>query len=159
MNGVKDLQVTTLQMITLLFFNDVEGAIGFTDIQTSLGLQDEVCKRLLHSLSCGKYKLLTKKPKSRSINTSDTFQFNAGFKCPFRKVRIPMASLNDSGSNKNVKQDRSIAIEAAAVRIMKARRVLSHQELITEIIAQLHFFRPNPKVPVCRVCSRCVQLD
>lgn len=144
--GVKDLQVTTLQMVVLLFFNDHEGEVGFTDIRTALNLQDEVCKRILHSLSCGKYKLLKKAPKSRSINTTDTFTFNKGFKCPFRKVRIPMASLEDSGTTKNVKQDRSIAIEAAAVRIMKARRVLPHQELIMEIIAQLHFFRPNPKV-------------
>jgi len=142
----KDLQVSTLQMICLLFFNSTTGPVDFGHIREALGLQEEICKRILHSLSCGKYKLLTKSPKSRSINTTDTFEFNAKFNCPFRKVRIPMASLEDSSGSKNLKQDRSIAIEAAAVRTMKARKVLTHQELVSEIITQLHFFHPNPKV-------------
>lgn len=43
-------------------------------------------------------------------------------------------------------QDRSIAIEASVVRIMKTRKVFSHQELVTEVLKQLHLFRPNPKV-------------
>jgi len=149
----KDLQVSTLQMICLLFFNSTTGPVDFGHIREALGLQEEICKRILHSLSCGKYKLLTKSPKSRSINTTDTFEFNAKFNCPFRKVRIPMASLEDSSGSKNLKQDRSIAIEAAAVRTMKARKVLTHQELVSEIITQLHFFHPNPKVRVARPLS------
>ena len=39
-----------------------------------------------------------------------------------RKVRIPMASLDETHNPKRVEDDRSIAIEAAIVRIMKARK-------------------------------------
>ena len=35
------------------------------------------------------------------------------------KIRIPMALLEESSSTKRVEDDRSIAIEAAIVRIMK----------------------------------------
>jgi hypothetical protein len=38
-----------------------------------------------------------------------------------RKVRIPMALLEESHNPKRVEEDRSIAIEAAIVRIMKVR--------------------------------------
>lgn len=36
-----------------------------------------------------------------------------------RKIRIPMALLEESHNPKRVEEDRSIAIEAAIVRIMK----------------------------------------
>lgn len=36
-----------------------------------------------------------------------------------RKIRIPMSLLEESTSTKRVEEDRSIAIEAAIVRIMK----------------------------------------
>jgi hypothetical protein len=39
--------------------------------------------------------------------------------CPNRKIRIPMASLDDTNLTKRVEEDRSQAIEAATVRIMK----------------------------------------
>ena len=63
-----------------------------------------------------------------------------------RKIRIPMASLGESHNQKRVEEDRSVAIEAATVRIMKARKTLSHQQLLAEVLSQLAFFRPNPKV-------------
>ena len=43
----------------------------------------------------------------------------SGCSCPNRKIRIPMASLEDTNLAKRVEEDRSNAIEAATVRIMK----------------------------------------
>ena len=90
--------------------------------------------------------VLSKSPKSRSIKTTDMFSFNVKFSCPMKRIRIPMATLEASHDKRRVEEDRSIAIEAAIVRIMKARKVLQHQQLVTEVLSQLAFFKPNPKV-------------
>lgn len=147
-----DLQITTLQTATLLAFNGAGNELQtFPELKQKLGVEDEVLKRLLHSLSCGKYKVLAKKPKGRSIKTTDKFLFNKKFSCPMKRIRIPMASLEASHDKRRVEEDRSIAIEAAIVRIMKARKVLQHQQLVTEVLSQLAFFKPNPKVVKRRI--------
>merc|ERR1719240_1976742 len=106
----------------------------------------------MHSLACGKYKLLLKTgAKPKKVELTDTFKLNEKFACPKRKIRVPMASLEESHNPKRVEEDRSIAIEAAIVRIMKARKTLPHQQLLAEVLAQLAFFRPNPKV-----IKRCI---
>jgi cullin 1 len=145
-----DLQVTTLQAVAILAFNAQAGGAaegeGFESVRERLNLPEEHLKRVLHSLSCGKYKVIEKDPKSNTIKATDTFKAAGRFSCKMHKVRIPMANLDESHNPKRVEEDRSVAIEAAVVRIMKARKTLLHQQLVAEVLAQLAFFRPNPKV-------------
>jgi cullin 1 len=115
------------------------------EIVAKLQLDEKFTKKVLHSLSCGKYKVLKKEPKSKKISQGDTFCANVKFSSKSRKIRIPMASLTPSHNPKKVEEDRTVAIEAAIVRIMKARKEMKHNQLIAEVLNQLHFFRPQPK--------------
>lgn len=62
------------------------------------------------------------------------------------KFRIPIPVMDESHNPKKLEEDRGHTIEAAIVRIMKARKTLTHQQLIAEVLTQLSFFRPDAKV-------------
>jgi cullin 1 len=145
-----DFQVSTLQAIAL---NALNGGVtmSFDELGRTLNLEEAVLKPLMHSLSCGKFKVVNKAPPGNKINNTDTFTANQKFTCNMRKIRIPMASLDSTLNTKRVEEDRSIAIEAAIVRIMKARKTLRHQQLLSEVLAQLNFFNPNPRVVKKRI--------
>ena len=78
-----DLQLTTLQAAALAAFNDTTGAQSFASLQQSLGLTEEVLKRVLHSLACGKYRVLRKVSAEESgggaIRVTDAFAVNDQF--------------------------------------------------------------------------------
>lgn len=57
---------------------------------------------LLSCLASQCVQVLRKEPAGRTISPSDSFKFNDKFKCSYRKVRIPMSSLDDSDSPKRV---------------------------------------------------------
>jgi len=160
-----DLQVTTLQAILLLEFNDESvPTISFNDLAERTRMDPETLKRVMHSLSCGKYKVIKKisektdakegdKKEKAIVKPTDSFMFNDAFTCQMKRIRIPMASLEETANTKRVEEDRTIAIEACIVRIMKARKTLGHQQLTSEVLNQLSTFRPDPKVIKKRIES------
>lgn len=153
--GTYVLDVTPLQAIILMQFAEGPAKRAFGSIKDATKLEVEVLKRVLHSLSCGKFKILKKteaegndadpKKAARKVFEDDSFEFNAGFQSKTRNFRVPMASLDDTGNvRKRVDEDRGQQIEACIVRVMKARKTLGHQQLVSEVLNQLQSFRPAP---------------
>eukprot|EP00747_Dinoflagellata_sp_TGD_P103439 gnl/TRDRNA2_/TRDRNA2_168962_c0_seq1.p1 gnl/TRDRNA2_/TRDRNA2_168962_c0~~gnl/TRDRNA2_/TRDRNA2_168962_c0_seq1.p1 ORF type:complete len:753 (-),score=178.87 gnl/TRDRNA2_/TRDRNA2_168962_c0_seq1:182-2440(-) len=144
-NRRHDLIVNSYQALILLLYTRDEQH-SFQAIQTATGLEPGLLKKLLATLTASKYKILNKSGDPKSADDESTFSPNDTFQCPHRKIKIPPPVSEETHNKERVEEDRSIAIEAAVVRIMKTRKTLSHQLLVTEVLTQLAFFKPNPKL-------------
>eukprot|EP00967_Tisochrysis_lutea_P103262 scaffold155787_cov29-Tisochrysis_lutea.AAC.8 len=76
-------------MCVLLLFNDAH-TLSYADIARDTSIAPAELKRTLQSLACGRFKLLTKEPKGREVEESDTFSFNEGFTC--KQLRFKVSS-------------------------------------------------------------------
>jgi len=144
-NRRHDLIVNSYQALILLLFTGKESH-DLSFIQNAIGLDQTMVKKLLATLTISKYKILSKGGDAKTIEDDATFTPNDGFTCPHRKIKIPPPVSEETHNKERVEEDRSIAIEAAIVRIMKMRKQLSHQQLVSEVLTQLAFFKPNPKL-------------
>jgi cullin 1 len=144
-NRRHDLSVNSYQAVILLLFTKTESH-DLSFIQNATGLDATMTKKLLATLCISKYKVLSKSGDAKTIEDDATFTPNDSFSCQHRKIKIPPPATEETHNKERVEEDRSIAIEAAIVRIMKMRKQLSHQQLVTEVLTQLAFFKPNPKL-------------
>ncbi|GFH16576.1 CULLIN_2 domain-containing protein [Haematococcus lacustris] len=142
-----EMTMSTMQATVCLLFNDAE-ELSFEEIKQRVNLQDDDTLRLLHSLSCGKYKLLNKEPATKTINKADKFRFNNKFTDRMRRIKIPLPPVDEKKKViEDVDKDRKYAIDAAIVRTMKSRKVLQHQQLVMEVVQQLsRMFKPDFKL-------------
>ncbi|KAG0648900.1 Cullin-4A [Hyphodiscus hymeniophilus] len=141
--GAKELVVSGFQAILLVLFNDIGdgGNLSYTDIKAATGLIDAELQRTLQSLACAKFRVLTKHPKGREVNPTDTFTINLGFTDPKYRIKINQIQLKETKeenkeTHERVLQDRQYETQAAIVRIMKSRKTMTHASLVAEVIEQ-----------------------
>jgi len=149
------LCVNTYQMVLLLMFN-TRDKITYEEMRDETLIPDRELTRALQPLSVGKpsQRILVKTPKSKEIEPSHEFHVNETFTSQFHRVKIQQASARQgeaeperNETRKKVDEDRKHEIEACIVRIMKSRKQLNHNQLVTEVVEQLNKrFQPSPLI-------------
>jgi len=142
-SGQKELQVSLFQALCLMQFNNNDEQT-LEEMLEATGIEDGEMRRTLQSLACGKARVMTKIPKGKDINDGDKFVFNKDFTNALFKIKINQIQLKETNdeqkaTEERVFQDRQYQIDAAIVRIMKMRKSLSHNLLLTELYNQLKF--------------------
>ncbi|KAJ3588071.1 hypothetical protein NHX12_011665 [Muraenolepis orangiensis] len=141
--GKKELQVSLFQTLVLLMFNEGE-EFSLDEIKLATGIEDSELRRTLQSLACGKARVVTKVPKSKDVEDGDKFSCNDDFKHKLFRIKINQIQMKETveeqaSTTERVFQDRQYQIDAAIVRIMKMRKTLSHNLLVSEVYNQLKF--------------------
>lgn len=141
--GKKEVQVSLFQTLVLLMFNEGED-FSIEEIRTATGIEEEELKRTLQSLACGKARVLNKNPRGKDVEDGDRFNFNSDFKHKLFRIKINQIQMKETveeqvSTTERVFQDRQYQIDAAVVRIMKMRKTLSHNLLVSELYNQLKF--------------------
>lgn len=113
----------------------------------------------------------------QGIDADDNFTFNDEFASKFKRIKVPLVSAKEVSSQEGnsgdgtidggmggdgdnlpaaVEEERRHHVEAAIVRIMKARKTLSHNELVMETTRQLAIrFTPTPQVLTKIISKLC----
>eukprot|EP00002_Diphylleia_rotans_P010880 TRINITY_DN2153_c0_g1_i1.p1 TRINITY_DN2153_c0_g1~~TRINITY_DN2153_c0_g1_i1.p1 ORF type:complete len:735 (+),score=155.04 TRINITY_DN2153_c0_g1_i1:83-2287(+) len=157
--GKHEINVTTFIMTILMQFN-IQASWTFKELEQQTGINQADLKRCLQSLANGKFRILTKEPKGRDVEITDTFIFNDKFTNKLYRFKIsPVSTKKETEeevqeTKQKVDEDRKHQIEAAIVRVMKAKKKLEHNDLIVTVTEQLKSrFVPSPMLIKARIES------
>ncbi|KAJ3140802.1 hypothetical protein HK100_009238 [Physocladia obscura] len=146
-------QVSNFQMGVLLQYNTAL-SYSWEDLLASTGLSPETLGSAMSTLV--KAKVLTITGDAKLASAKSIYNLNLDFKS--KKVRINFnipgkseAKAETDDTHKTIEEDRKLLIQAAIVRIMKTRKVLKAQILMTEVLNQLST-RFKPKVSDVKKC-------
>ncbi|KAL6868544.1 Cullin [Trichoderma novae-zelandiae] len=155
-----DLNVPTYGMVVLALFNDLKDgeSLSFEEIQAKTSLSTADLTRALMAIAVApKSRVLAKDPPTKNIKPGDRFSFNASFQSKTIRIKAPIINAVSKAENKEERkatedknnQTRAYIIDAAIVRIMKARKEVSHSQLLGEVLSQLAG-RFKPDVPMIK---------
>ncbi|XP_075556813.1 cullin-3-like [Dermacentor variabilis] len=138
------IQVSTYQMCLLMLFNSRD-RMSCEEIASETEIPEKDLVHALSSLCTGKAseRLLNKMPDTVVVEKDHVFAVNDAFTPSRQRVKIPSCEKDcahteyDKSLVANLGQERKYATEAAVVRIMKARKKLSHKDLVAEVVNQL----------------------
>lgn len=148
------IQVSTYQMCVLMLFNNRD-KLNYEEIQSETDIPERDLIRALQSLAMGKatQRILIKTPKTKDIEPNHIFFVNDSFTSKLHRVKIQTVAAKGESeperreTRNKVDEDRKHEIEAAIVRIMKARKRMPHNVLVAEVTEQLKSrFLPSPVI-------------
>ncbi|CAF98768.1 unnamed protein product, partial [Tetraodon nigroviridis] len=145
--------VTTYQMAVLLAFNNSQ-TVTYKELQDGTQMNEKELQKTIKSLL--DVKMLNHDSQKEEIEIESTFSLNMNFTSKRTKFKITTSMQKDTPQEMEqtrsaVDEDRKMYLQAAIVRIMKARKVLRHNALIQEVINQSKA-RFNPSISMIKKC-------
>ncbi|OON18523.1 cullin family protein [Opisthorchis viverrini] len=135
----KELQVSEFQALVLLQFNgDPNESVSYATIAEATGIEETELKRTLLSLAAGKGQ------RNLDVANDHTFKFNAEFQHRLTRIKFNQIQLRETKQEQEATEERVFAdrvahVDCCIVRIMKTRKTIDHNSLLSEVYKQLQF--------------------
>eukprot|EP00008_Paramoeba_atlantica_P011504 CAMPEP_0201479186 /NCGR_PEP_ID=MMETSP0151_2-20130828/3901_1 /ASSEMBLY_ACC=CAM_ASM_000257 /TAXON_ID=200890 /ORGANISM="Paramoeba atlantica, Strain 621/1 / CCAP 1560/9" /LENGTH=735 /DNA_ID=CAMNT_0047860551 /DNA_START=30 /DNA_END=2237 /DNA_ORIENTATION=- len=147
-----ELNVSSYQMLILSQFAQHD-TLSYEQLRSATEIPPVDLRRNLLMLALGKHKILLKEPRTKKVEDDAQFSFNHNFRSKFYRIKVlqTIVTKNDAQANhgatlQKIGEDRKHQIEAAIVRVMKARKRMDHSNLIAEVTKQLSSrYHPDPQ--------------
>jgi cullin 3 len=138
--------VSTYQALILMLFNR-QNQIGFREICEATKIPVDECKRQLLSMTVSRNRILLKDALSKDIEDDSKFVVNEGF--THEKIKVSVGLIKKEEKTEitapaEAPIERKHVVDAAIVRVMKARKRLDHNSLLEEVFRQCTLFKPQP---------------
>ncbi|KAF2089749.1 Cullin-domain-containing protein [Saccharata proteae CBS 121410] len=147
------LQVSTYQMALLLLFNENE-TITYEEMEQSSRLAKETLDPSIAVFV--KAKVVVAIPEGAKPEPGTSYTLNTNLKSKKMKMNLNIGIKSEQkaeaeDTHKTIEEDRKLLIQSAIVRIMKSRKKMKHQMLLSETISQIKN-RFTPKVADLKKC-------
>lgn len=132
--------VTNVQLLILLAFNQKK-THTFADLKSIVGCPEHLLDNQIAPMV--KYKLFEQNPSGSEFQNKPQTTFTIVDEYKSRKLKVNFVSSlrseqrqEDDDANKEIDESRKHYLEACIVRILKARKTISHTELYNEVVTQ-----------------------
>ncbi|KAL2137251.1 hypothetical protein VTI74DRAFT_6462 [Chaetomium olivicolor] len=148
-------QVSIYQMAILLLFNEKDRNT-YEEIASTTQLNSDALDPSLGILLKAKVLNLDTGAGASKVGPGAVFALNYDFKNKKYRVNLNVGMKSETKqeeaeTNKTIEEDRKLLLQSAIVRIMKARKRMKHQQLVSETINQIRA-RFVPKVSDIKKC-------
>eukprot|EP01028_Stygiella_incarcerata_P006027 TRINITY_DN24763_c0_g1_i1.p1 TRINITY_DN24763_c0_g1~~TRINITY_DN24763_c0_g1_i1.p1 ORF type:complete len:767 (+),score=192.49 TRINITY_DN24763_c0_g1_i1:91-2391(+) len=141
--GDKDIHLSAYQAVVVLFIGGMEKDVTVEEIATAVQMDPKDVRKAIVAMSRGKHAIILRKK-------NEAFGINHKFRSASRRVRIPhvlqkMGAEESASIRKASIGERDHVIDALIVRTMKARKVITHTELMELALSNLNVrFKTEP---------------
>eukprot|EP00405_Crypthecodinium_cohnii_P044611 CAMPEP_0206578284 /NCGR_PEP_ID=MMETSP0325_2-20121206/31870_1 /ASSEMBLY_ACC=CAM_ASM_000347 /TAXON_ID=2866 /ORGANISM="Crypthecodinium cohnii, Strain Seligo" /LENGTH=754 /DNA_ID=CAMNT_0054083891 /DNA_START=10 /DNA_END=2274 /DNA_ORIENTATION=- len=139
--------VSAYQALALMMFNSSSEVTFQQMVDTTKVPYDELQRHVL-SMTVSKQRLLKIGADEKKIESTSSLSLNAGYTSDKIRVAISLIKEKEKAAPEpeatETPYERKHVVDAAIVRVMKARKKLEHNRLLEEVFKQCALFQPQP---------------